>query len=78
MNNASLQQRKDNAFARGQGTLIHAYIEKARNAELWDVEGKRYIDLGSGIAVVNTGHNHPKVQAAVQAQLESSAIPALW
>jgi len=70
MNNASLQQRKDNAFARGQGTLTHAYIEKARNAELWDVEGKRYIDLGSGIAVVNTGHSHPKVQAAVQAQLE--------
>lgn len=70
MNNASLQQRKDKAFARGQGTLTHAYIEKARNAELWDVEGKRYIDLGSGIAVVNTGHNHPKVQAAVQAQLE--------
>ena len=69
MNNAALQQRKDNAFARGQGTLTHAYIEKALNAELWDVEGKRYIDLGSGIAVVNTGHSHPKVQAAVQEQL---------
>ncbi len=70
MNNQSLQQRKDAAFARGQGTMTHAYIEKARNAELWDIEGKRYIDLGSGIAVVNTGHSHPKVQAAVQAQLE--------
>ena len=70
MNNSSLQQRKDKAFARGQGTMTHAYIEKARNAELWDVEGNRYIDLGSGIAVVNTGHNHPKVQAAAQAQLE--------
>ncbi|MEH6473529.1 MAG: 4-aminobutyrate--2-oxoglutarate transaminase [Halopseudomonas sp.] len=70
MNNASMQQRKDAAFARGQGTLTHAYIEKASNAELWDIEGNRYIDLGSGIAVVNTGHNHPKVQAAVQAQLE--------
>lgn len=70
MNNASLQQRKDAAFARGQGTLTHAYIERAKNAELWDIEGNRYIDLGSGIAVVNTGHNHPKVQAAVQAQLE--------
>ena len=69
MNNAALQQRKDNAFARGQGTLTHAYIEKALNAELWDVEGKRYIDLGSGIAVVNTGHSHPRVQAAVQEQL---------
>ncbi len=70
MNNASLQQRKEVAFARGQGTLTHAYIEKASNAELWDIEGNRYIDLGSGIAVVNTGHNHPKVQAAVQAQLQ--------
>lgn len=71
MNNKSLQQRKDKAFARGQGTMTHAYIEKALNAELWDVEGKRYIDLGSGIAVLNTGHCHPKVQAAVQAQLEN-------
>tara|TARA_R110001583_G_scaffold195021_1_gene368530 strand:+ start:13686 stop:14963 length:1278 start_codon:yes stop_codon:yes gene_type:complete len=70
MNNASLKQRKEAAFARGQGTLTHAYIEKASNAELWDIEGNRYIDLGSGIAVVNTGHNHPKVRAAVQAQLE--------
>ncbi len=70
MNNASLQQRKEAAFARGQGTLTPAYIDRARNAELWDVEGKRYIDLGAGIAVVNTGHNHPKVQAAVKAQLE--------
>ncbi len=70
INNASLHQRKEAAFARGQGTMTPAYIDKARNAELWDVEGNRYIDLGSGIAVVNTGHNHPKVQAAAQAQLE--------
>lgn len=70
MNNAMLQKRKERAFARGQGTLTPAYIDRARNAELWDVEGKRYIDLGAGIAVVNTGHNHPKVQSAVQAQLE--------
>jgi 4-aminobutyrate aminotransferase/(S)-3-amino-2-methylpropionate transaminase len=68
--NHSLQDRKDQAFARGQGTLTSVYIERAQNAELWDVEGKRYIDLGSGIAVVNTGHNHPRVQAAAQAQLE--------
>jgi 4-aminobutyrate aminotransferase/(S)-3-amino-2-methylpropionate transaminase len=68
--NLSLQDRKDNAFARGQDTLTSVYIERAQNAEVWDVEGKRYIDLGSGIAVVNTGHNHPKVQAAAQAQLK--------
>ena len=70
MSNKSLQERKNQAFARGQGTLTSAFIDKARNAELWDVEGNRYIDLGAGIAVVNTGHNHPGVQAAAQAQLE--------
>ena len=67
--NQSLQTRKDQAFARGQATLTSAYIERAENAELWDIEGKRYIDLGSGIAVVNTGHNHPQIRAAVQTQL---------
>jgi 4-aminobutyrate aminotransferase/(S)-3-amino-2-methylpropionate transaminase len=70
VDNRSLQERKDQAIALGQGTLTSAYIERARNAELWDIEGKRYIDLGSGIAVLNTGHNHPRVQAAVKAQLE--------
>jgi len=68
--NRSLQTRKDHAFARGQGTLTSAFIERAENAELWDVEGKRYIDLGSGIAVVNTGHNHPQIRKAVQTQLD--------
>ncbi len=70
MKNKSLQERKDKAIALGQATLTSVYIDRARNAELWDIEGKRYIDLGSGIAVVNTGHNHPGVQAAVKAQLE--------
>jgi 4-aminobutyrate aminotransferase / (S)-3-amino-2-methylpropionate transaminase / 5-aminovalerate transaminase len=45
------------------------YAERAVNGEIWDVEGRRYIDFGSGIAVLNTGHLHPKVQAAVAAQL---------
>lgn len=68
--NAELQARKEQAIARGQGNMAAVYIDRADNAELWDVEGKRYIDFGSGIAVVNTGHGHPKVKAAVQAQLE--------
>ncbi|MCV6604740.1 MAG: aminotransferase class III-fold pyridoxal phosphate-dependent enzyme, partial [Porticoccaceae bacterium] len=68
--NAELQARKEQAIARGQGNLAPFYIDRADNAELWDVEGNRYVDFGSGIAVVNTGHNHPKVKAAVQAQLE--------
>jgi 4-aminobutyrate aminotransferase/(S)-3-amino-2-methylpropionate transaminase len=68
--NAEWQARKEAAIARGQGNLAPIYAERADNAELWDVEGKRYIDFGAGIAVVNTGHGHPKVKAAVARQLE--------
>jgi 4-aminobutyrate aminotransferase/(S)-3-amino-2-methylpropionate transaminase len=46
------------------------YAARAENAELWDVEGRRYIDFAGGIAVLNTGHRHPKVMQAVLAQLE--------
>lgn len=68
--NANLQQRKINAFARGQGNVYPFYVEKAKNAEVWDVEGKRFIDFGTGIAVCNTGHSHPKVVAAVKQQVD--------
>ncbi|MGB8221513.1 MAG: aminotransferase class III-fold pyridoxal phosphate-dependent enzyme, partial [Polyangiales bacterium] len=46
------------------------FAERAENAEVWDVEGKRYIDFAGGIGVLNTGHRHPKVMAAVIAQME--------
>jgi 4-aminobutyrate aminotransferase/(S)-3-amino-2-methylpropionate transaminase len=68
--NAEWQQRKMAAIARGQGNLAPIYVERAQNAELWDVEGNRYIDFGSGIAVCNTGHSHPAIVAAVHEQLE--------
>ncbi len=71
MTNQELQQRKQAVFARGEGNAYGIYVTKAKNAELWDVEGKRYIDFGSGIAVVNTGHSNPKVAAAVKAQVEN-------
>ncbi len=71
MSNSELQQRKQKAIARGEGNSFTVYVQRAKNAELWDVEGKRYIDFGSGIAVVNTGHCHPKVTAAVKAQVEN-------
>ncbi|QSP93924.1 4-aminobutyrate--2-oxoglutarate transaminase [Marinobacter salinisoli] len=70
MSNQSLHQRRSAAMAQGQGALHPVYVDKARNAEIWDVEGNRFIDLGAGIAVNNTGHSHPRIQAAVQAQLE--------
>jgi len=69
--NQDLQQRRDAAFARGLGNQLPVYVERARNAALWDVEGRRYIDFAGGIAVLNTGHLHPKVQAAVAAQLDA-------
>ena len=68
-NNASLKQRKDQATPRGVGVMCNFYAQHAENAELWDVEGKRYIDFASGIAVLNTGHRHPKIVAAIEAQL---------
>ena len=67
--NADWQARKDAAFARGQGNLAPVFIDRAVNAEMWDVEGQRYIDFGTGIAVCSTGHSNPQVVAAVQKQL---------
>lgn len=70
MGNDEWQRRKQAAFPRGMGNILPVYAERARNAELWDIEGRRYIDFGSGIAVVNTGHCHPRVVEAVRAQAE--------
>ncbi|MEM8696676.1 MAG: 4-aminobutyrate--2-oxoglutarate transaminase [Pseudomonadota bacterium] len=70
MANVDWQQRKDAAIARGEGNLAPVYVDRAKGSEIWDVEGTRYIDFGTGIAVCNTGHMHPKVHAAVTAQLE--------
>ncbi len=68
--NADLQARRLNAIPRGVTNSLAVYAERASNAELWDVEGRRYIDFGSGIAVLNTGHLHPKVKDAIAQQLE--------
>ena len=69
--NAELQQRRDAAIARGISNQLPVFVARAENAELWDVEGRRYIDFAGGIAVLNTGHVHPRVKAAVAAQLEA-------
>jgi 4-aminobutyrate aminotransferase len=70
MNNIGLSERRSIAIARGVGTVTQIYAVRAQNSEIWDVEGRRFIDFSSGIAVLNTGHRHPKVMAAVRAQLE--------
>jgi len=68
--NANIDARRIAATPRGVGIGFPIYAQRAQNAELWDVEGHRYIDFGSGIAVLNTGHRHPKIVAAIAAQLE--------
>ena len=68
--NSDLLHRRNQAVARGVANMHNLYADHAENAEIWDVEGKRYIDFAGGIGVLNTGHRHPKVMAAVQAQME--------
>lgn len=69
--NAAWQARKEAATPRGVGVMCGFYAARACNAELWDIEGRRFIDFGSGIAVLNTGHCHPRVMQAVERQLKS-------
>ncbi|KHA51798.1 4-aminobutyrate--2-oxoglutarate transaminase [Sulfitobacter geojensis] len=66
--NAELVSRREAAVARGVASAAPVFADRAENAELWDVEGNRYVDFAGGIAVLNTGHRHPKVIAAAKAQ----------
>jgi 4-aminobutyrate aminotransferase/(S)-3-amino-2-methylpropionate transaminase len=69
--NSDLHNRRNAAFTKGMSTMLPIYIEKGQNAELWDADGRRYVDFAGGIAVLNTGHLHPQVKAAVQQQLDA-------
>ncbi|MCT4655139.1 MAG: 4-aminobutyrate--2-oxoglutarate transaminase [Cohaesibacter sp.] len=69
MLNSEIATRRNQAIAKGVGMMTQIYADRAKNAEVWDVEGQRYIDFAAGIAVVNTGHCNPKVMGAVEAQL---------
>lgn len=68
--NNDLQKRKEAAVPKGVGVLCKFFVDKAKNAELWDVEGNRYIDFAGGIGVLNAGHLNPKVVAAVADQMQ--------
>ena len=67
--NKHLHDRRLAATPRGIGVMANFFIDRALNSEVWDVEGKRYIDFAGGIAVLNTGHRHPRMVAAIEAQL---------
>ena len=68
--NEQLMARKAAATPRGVGVMGTFFADRADNAELWDVEGRRFIDFAGGIAVMNVGHGHPRIVAAIQAQLQ--------
>lgn len=70
MSNSDVHSRRLQATPRGVGVMCDFYAVKAENATVWDQHGREYIDFAAGIAVLNTGHRHPKVIAAVQQQLE--------
>ena len=69
LKNAEIARRRSDAISRGVGVQTEIYVDRALNAEVWDIEGNRYIDFAAGIAVVNTGHCHPAVMAAVTEQM---------
>lgn len=68
--NQDLLQRRAAAIPRGVATAMPNFAARAENAELWDTEGRRLVDFAGGIAVLNVGHRHPKVMAAVREQLD--------
>jgi len=67
--NAELLARRQAAVPRGVNTAHPVFAARALNAEIWDVEGRRYIDFVGGIGVQNTGHRHPKVVKAIETAL---------
>ncbi|WEF26549.1 4-aminobutyrate transaminase [Klebsiella aerogenes] len=70
MSNNEFHQRRLSATPRGVGVMCNFFAQSAQNATLTDVEGNEYIDFAAGIAVLNTGHRHPKMVAAVEQQLQ--------
>ncbi|MCF1426869.1 MAG: 4-aminobutyrate--2-oxoglutarate transaminase [Shewanella sp.] len=68
--NEAMMARRAAAVANGVGQIHPVFTERAENASVWDVEGREYIDFAGGIAVLNTGHLHPKVKQAVSEQLD--------
>lgn len=67
--NAALMARRRAALPSGLGQGFEIFVDRAENAEVWDVEGKRYVDFAGGIAVLNTGHRHPALVKAITEQL---------
>ena len=66
-----LSGRRTAAVARGVASALPLFAARAEGARLWDVDGREFIDFAGGIGTLNLGHGHPRVLAAVRAQLEA-------
>src|ERR1700691_2865361 len=67
----TVAERIATPFPRGVSVPLPILAHHASGAEIWDADGRRYIDFGGGIAVLNVASRHPHVIAAVQAQIEA-------
>ncbi|WP_174533323.1 4-aminobutyrate--2-oxoglutarate transaminase [Micromonospora chalcea] len=65
-----LHKRRVEAVARGVGSTIPAYVDRAGGGTITDVDGREWIDFAAGIAVTNVGNSAPRVVEAVRAQVE--------
>jgi 4-aminobutyrate aminotransferase/(S)-3-amino-2-methylpropionate transaminase len=70
LRNADLQQQREQSVARGMGSTMTGFAHAAQGATLVDADGKRYLDFASGISVMNLGHGHPDVVAAMHRQVD--------
>ena len=70
MTNAELQKLRTHVISAGVSSTTPVHVESARGAIVRDVEGREYIDFGGGISVMNIGHSHPRVVAAIKAQAD--------
>ncbi len=70
MTNEQLRQRRSAAVTPGAVSTHPFHPVRGEGSYVWDVEGKRYLDFSTGIAVMNIGHSHPAVVAAVKKQVE--------
>ncbi len=68
--NNEMQERKNKVFARGFGNIHQVFADRALNAELWDVEGKRYVDFAGGLPSTVPVTVNPRIVAAVKEQLD--------
>ncbi|WP_310608445.1 4-aminobutyrate transaminase [Buttiauxella brennerae] len=71
MSNNELHQRRLDATPRGVGVMCNFFAQSAENSTITDVEGHQYIDFAAGIAVLNTGHRHPRLVQAIEQQLNA-------